>query len=80
MGAANIQIVHYFEHGYLEDEKSMIHSFTVTFGEQYLTGIVTSVPPYEISVLLKIIFFISVKTTAAFAVVPIDAICGRNLS
>ena len=53
MGAANIQIVHYFEHGYLEDEKSMIHSFTVTFGEQYLTGIVTSVPPYEISVLLK---------------------------
>jgi hypothetical protein len=39
MGAANIQIVHYFEHGHLEDEKSMIHSFTVTFGEQYLTGI-----------------------------------------
>jgi hypothetical protein len=30
----------------------MIHSFTVTFGEQYLTGIVTSVPPYEISVFL----------------------------
>jgi hypothetical protein len=25
----------------------MIHSFTVTFGEKYLTGMVTSVPPYE---------------------------------
>jgi hypothetical protein len=43
----NIQIVHYFDHGYLEEEKSMIHSFTVTFGAKYLTGIVTSVPPYE---------------------------------
>jgi hypothetical protein len=32
------QIVHYFDHGYLEEEKSMIHSFTVTFGEKYLTG------------------------------------------
>jgi hypothetical protein len=41
----------------------MIHSFTVTFGAKYLTGMVTSVPPYEISVLLKIIFFISLKTT-----------------
>jgi hypothetical protein len=53
MGAANIQIVHYFEDGYLEDEKSMIHNFTVTFGEQYLTGIVTSVPPYETFSLIK---------------------------
>ena len=25
----------------------MIHSFTVTFGAKYLTGMVTSVPPYE---------------------------------
>ena len=50
MGGANIQIVHYhdyFDHGYLEEEKSMIHSFTVTFGEKYLTGMATSVPPYE---------------------------------
>jgi hypothetical protein len=31
----------------------MIHSFTVTFGEQYLTGIVTSVPPYETFSLIK---------------------------
>jgi hypothetical protein len=38
VGGANIQIVHYFDHGYLEEEKSMIHSFTVTFGAKYLTG------------------------------------------
>jgi hypothetical protein len=25
----------------------MIHSFTVTFGGKYLTGMVTSIPPYE---------------------------------
>ena len=25
----------------------MIHSFTVTFEAKYLTGMVTSVPPYE---------------------------------
>jgi hypothetical protein len=47
VGGANIQIVHYFDHGYLEQEKSMIHSFTVTFGAKYLTGMVTNVPPYE---------------------------------
>jgi hypothetical protein len=28
----------FFDHGYLEEEKSMIHSFTVTFGAKYLTG------------------------------------------
>ena len=53
MGGTNIQIVHYFDHGYLEDEKSMIHSFTVTFGTKYLTGMVTSVPPYEAFSLIK---------------------------
>jgi hypothetical protein len=47
VGGANIQIVHYFDHGYLEEEKSTIHSFTVTFGAKYLTGMGTSVPPYE---------------------------------
>jgi hypothetical protein len=47
VGGANIQIVHYFDHGYLEEEKSMMHSFTVTFGAKYLTGMTTSVPPYE---------------------------------
>ena len=44
VGGANIQIFHYFDHGYLEEEKSMIHSFTVTFGAKYLTDMVTSVP------------------------------------
>jgi hypothetical protein len=53
VGGANIQIVHYFDHGYLDEEKSMIHSFTVTFGAKYLTGIVTSVPPYETFSLIK---------------------------
>jgi hypothetical protein len=43
VGGTNIQIVHYFDHGYHEEEKSMIHSFTVTFGAKYLTGMVTSV-------------------------------------
>ena len=44
MGGANIQIVDYFDHGYLEEEKSMIHSFTVTFGQNIWQA---SVPPYE---------------------------------
>ena len=58
VGGANIQIVYYFE-----EEKSMIHSFTVTFRAKYLTGMVTSVPPYETFSLIKIIFFINLKTT-----------------
>ena len=52
-GRANIQIVHYFDYGYHEEEKSMIHSFTVTFGAKYLTGMVTSVPHYETFSLIK---------------------------
>ena len=47
MGRANIQIVNFFYHGYLEEEKSMIHIVSVTFGAKYVTGMVTSVPPYE---------------------------------
>jgi hypothetical protein len=43
----------HFITGYLEEEKSMIHSFTVTFGAKYLTGIITSVPPYETFSLIK---------------------------
>jgi len=31
----------------------MIHRFTVTFGAKYLTGMVTTVPPTKLSVLLK---------------------------
>jgi hypothetical protein len=53
VGGTNIQIVHYVNHGYLEEEKSMIHSFTVTFGAIYLTGMVTGVPPYETFSLIK---------------------------
>jgi hypothetical protein len=55
VGGTNIQIVHYFDHeiDYLEEEKSMIHSFTVTFGAKYWTGMVTSVPPTEIFSLIK---------------------------
>jgi hypothetical protein len=30
----------------------MIHSFTVTFGVKYSTDMVTSVPPYKLSILL----------------------------
>jgi hypothetical protein len=41
MGEANIQIVHYFDHGYIKN------SISVTFGAKYLTGMVTSIPPYE---------------------------------
>ena len=53
MGGANIQIVHYLDHGYLEEEKSMIHSLTLNFGAKHLTGMVTSVPPYETLSLIK---------------------------
>ena len=31
----------------------MIHSFTVTLGAKYLTGMVTSVPPYETVSIIK---------------------------
>ena len=37
----------------LEKVKSMMHSFTVTFGAKYLTGMVTSGPPYETFSLIK---------------------------
>ena len=53
MDGAKIQIVHYFDHCYLEEENSMIHSFTFTFGAKYLTGMVTSVPPYVTFSLIK---------------------------
>jgi hypothetical protein len=53
VGGANIHIVHYFDHDYLEEENSMIHSFTVTFGAKYLTDMATSVPPYETFSLIK---------------------------
>jgi hypothetical protein len=36
---------------------------------------VTSVPPYEISILLKIIFFISLKTTKITSKILISEVC-----
>jgi hypothetical protein len=54
VGGANLQILHHFGHGYLEEEKSMIHSFTVTFGAKYLKGMVTVLLPLKRSVILKI--------------------------
>ena len=50
----------FFYHGYLEEEKSMIHSFTVTFRAKYLTGMFTSVPPYETFSLIEKIFFVKI--------------------
>jgi hypothetical protein len=76
VGGANIQIVHYFDHVYLEEEKSMIHSFTVTFGAKYLTGIWSQVfLPTKLSVLLKIIFFISLKSTKITSKIQISEVC-----
>ena len=53
MGGATIQFHHYFSHGHLGEEKPMIHSLIVTFGAKYLTGMFTSVPPYETFSLIK---------------------------
>jgi hypothetical protein len=48
VGGTNIHIVHYFDHSYLEDDKSMIHGFTVTFGAKYLTAAFVVVPTDKI--------------------------------
>ena len=54
MGGANIQIVHFFHHGYLEDENiNDTYSFTITSGAKYLTGMVSSLPSYETFSLIK---------------------------
>jgi hypothetical protein len=81
LGGANIQIVHFFDHGYLEEEKSMIHSFTVTFGAKYLTDMVTSVPPYEtFSFIKKNIFFVSLKSTKITSKIQISEVEILSLS
>jgi hypothetical protein len=41
------------QRGYLKEEKSMIHSFTVTFRAKYLTAMITNVTPYETCSLIK---------------------------
>jgi len=53
----------------------MIQSFTVTFGAKYLTGMVTSVPLYETFSLIKIIFFISLKSTKITSKIQISEVC-----
>jgi collagenase-like PrtC family protease len=53
VGGASIQIVHYFDHVYLGEERSMIRSFPVTFEAKYLTCMVTRVPSYETFSLIK---------------------------
>ena len=53
----------------------MIHSFTVTFGAKYLTGMVTSVPPYETFSLIKKIFFVSLKSTKITLKILISEVC-----
>ena len=47
----------------------MMHSFTVTFGEKYLTGMVTSVPPYETFSL------VSLKSTKITSKIQISEVC-----
>ena len=53
----------------------MIHSFTITFGKQYLTGMVTGVPPHETFSLIKNIFFVSLKSTNITSKIQISEVC-----
>jgi hypothetical protein len=53
----------------------MIHSFTVTFGAEYLTGMVTCVPPYETFNLIKKIFFVILKSTKIPSKIQISEVC-----
>jgi hypothetical protein len=53
----------------------MIHSFTFTFGAKYLTGMVTSLLPYDTFSLINKIFFVSLKTTKITSKIQISEIC-----
>jgi len=75
VGGANIQIVYYFDHGYLKEETSMIHSFTVTFRAKYLTNMSLVFLPAKLSILLKIIFFVNLKTTKITSKIQMSEIC-----
>ena len=77
MGVANIHIVHYFDHSYLEEEKSMIYIVSVTIGAKYLTDMVTSVPPYETVSLIKnnILHQSKLKTTKITSKIQISEVC-----
>jgi hypothetical protein len=76
VGGANIQIVHYFDHGYLEEKKSMIHCFTVTFGKKILQAWSLVFLHTKLLVCLKIKFFISLKTTKITSKIQISEVCG----
>ena len=52
----------------------MIHSFTVTFGAKYLTGMLISVPPYDTFSLIKNKFFISLKSTKITSKIQISEV------
>jgi hypothetical protein len=80
VGGAKNQIVHCFDHGYLEEEKSVIHSFTVTFGAQYLTGMVTSVPPYETFSLIKNIILHQAKNYKNYFKIQISEVCDLKVT
>ena len=60
----------------------MIHSFTVTFGAKYLTGMWLLVfLPSKLSVLLKILFFfISLKTTKITSKIQIAEVCDLKVT
>jgi len=49
-----------------------MHSFTATFGARYLTGMVL---PTKLSVLLKIIFLMSLNTTKITSKIQISEVC-----
>ena len=53
----------------------MIHSFTVTFGAKYLTGMVTSVPPYETFSLIKNNILHQSKNTKISSKIQISEVC-----
>jgi hypothetical protein len=52
----NFQIIFFYHGLYLEEEKSMIHSFTITFRAKYLTGMVTSIHPYNLYNMTIVLF------------------------
>ena len=72
---ANIQIVPFFTTVISRRKKSIIHSVTVTFGANYLTGMVTSVPPYETFSLIKTIFFVTLKSAKIKSKIHISEVC-----
>ena len=63
VGGANIEIVHFFDHGYLEEEKSMMHCFSYFWQKIFWQAWLLVFLPTKLSVSLKQIFFVSLKST-----------------